>query len=233
MSDDKPTAQGGSTLVRVMGQWLHRRSEGVAGAVGATAEGSDIREPLYEALFGKDVIGVFFAGAWDPASCAYLPQLAQLYRTLLASDDTVSTRFEVVFASCDRDESSFEHFFANMPWLAIPFNDRERVTSLQQRFGAHTLPMLVLIDADANLITRDGRHRIAERPLGFPWHRPSISSIVDGDAYVHGPQPAEGMGQPWSLAGRAVTDGWAVLYFFGAKWSEASMASFRAPGSPS
>ena len=206
----KTSAADGSVLVRVLGQWLVRRSEAVG-----EREPSMLREPLYESLFGKQVIGVFFAGAWDPASCAYAPQLAQLYRTLLASDDPVSTRFEVVFASCDRDEAAFNHFFAGMPWLALPFNDRARVASLQQRLGAHTLPALVLLDgADARVLALDGRHRLTERPLSFPWHHASLRSIVDADAYVD---------KAGALAGRGATEGCALAFFFGAKWSAESM----------
>jgi len=34
-------------------------------------------------------------------------------------------RFEIVFVSNDKDEESWKEYFSEMPWLAIPYEDKE------------------------------------------------------------------------------------------------------------
>lgn len=41
---------------------------------------------------------------------------------------------EIVFASSDRDPGSFAEYFGEMPWLALPFADRDRKQALAQQY---------------------------------------------------------------------------------------------------
>lgn len=43
-------------------------------------------------------------------------------------------KFEVVFVSSDKDEASFGEYYGEMPWLALPFADRERKGKLSSKF---------------------------------------------------------------------------------------------------
>ena len=70
---------------------------------------------------------------------AFTPQLAKWYRRL--RDGIVGDRFSIIFASSDRDEESFKDYFKTMPWLALPFADRERKVSDGWISSAHnTVP---------------------------------------------------------------------------------------------
>lgn len=40
-------------------------------------------------------------------------------------------RFEIIFVTSDRSETTFHEYFPDMPWLAIPFTD-ERCKKLKQ-----------------------------------------------------------------------------------------------------
>ena len=51
----------------------------------------------------------------------FTPQLANHYKTLKEKNKAV----EVIFVSSDRDEDAFNEYFAEMPWLALPFSARE------------------------------------------------------------------------------------------------------------
>jgi hypothetical protein len=54
--------------------------------------------------------------------------------------------FEIVFASADADESDFNQNRADMPWLAVPWDNRQNV--LQQVFpsGSMATPTLIIYD---------------------------------------------------------------------------------------
>merc|ERR1719231_1950749 len=82
-----------------------------------------------DALAGK-VVGIYFSAHWCPPCRGFTPALAKTYETYKAK----GLNFEIVFASSDRDEKAFGEYFGEMPWLALPFNDRERKEKLSSKF---------------------------------------------------------------------------------------------------
>ena len=40
---------------------------------------------------------------------------------------------EMVFVSSDRDQESFDDYYKDMPWHALPFADRERKVKVELR----------------------------------------------------------------------------------------------------
>ena len=55
-----------------------------------------------------------------PPCRGYTPELASSYTSIVA----MGKSFEIVFVSSDQDEPAFQSYFAEMPWLALPFADR-------------------------------------------------------------------------------------------------------------
>merc|ERR1719262_492239 len=81
--------------------------------------------------------------------------LADAYKKYSAGD------VEVVFVSSDRDESSFANYFAEMPWKAIPFADRERKNELSQKFNVSGIPKLIVLNgADGTVVSENGRGEV-------------------------------------------------------------------------
>ena len=70
------------------------------------------------------VVGIYFSAHWCPPCRGFTPKLAEWYTKFRKTDK--GKNFEVVFASSDRDEESFNEYYATMPWLAVPFSDRDR-----------------------------------------------------------------------------------------------------------
>ncbi|GFN87254.1 nucleoredoxin [Plakobranchus ocellatus] len=88
--------------------------------------------------------------------------------------------FEVIYISLDNKESSFEDYFATMPWYAIPYSDEEkRVRKIHFR----GIPILVLLDAKTlDIIALNGREILFRDPRGelFPWKNlPEEKSSID------------------------------------------------------
>ena len=67
-----------------------------------------------DSLNGKYVL-LYFSAHWCPPCRGFTPVLAEFYKAAAASKN-----FEVVFVSSDRDQKSFDEYYGEMPWLAVP-----------------------------------------------------------------------------------------------------------------
>jgi len=72
--------------------------------------------------------GLYFSAHWCPPCRAFTPELAKFYKKM-------TDKLEIVFVSSDEDEAQWAEYFAEMPWLALPFVDRDRKVSLQEYDG--------------------------------------------------------------------------------------------------
>jgi len=129
---------------------------------GSTLQGEGGAQVPVSSLNNADCVAIYFSAHWCPPCRGFTPQLAQIYSNLKAA----GKRFEVVFASSDRDQAGFDSYFGSMPWLAIPFSDRQKKEQLSQLFGVNGIPMLVLLDKTGRVISKDGRSVVTQDPYG-------------------------------------------------------------------
>ena len=98
------------------------------------------------ALAAKQVVGLYFSAHWCPPCRGFTPKLADAYKKITGSGKS----FEVVFVSSDKDEEQFASYFKEMPWLALPFENRDLKKALSKKFkvsGATSgIPALILLD---------------------------------------------------------------------------------------
>jgi len=134
-----------------------------------------------DALEGK-VVALYFSAHWCPPCRGFTPKLAEIYKTYT----TNGLPFECVFVSSDRDEAAFDAYFGEMPWLALPFADRERKEALSKKFKVRGIPTLVILDVDGSVITTDGRSAVSEDPMGaqFPWKPKPLSQLLDVEHFL-------------------------------------------------
>lgn len=69
---------------------------------------------------GKTV-GLYFSAHWCPPCRGFTPKLAEFYKKYHKDKN-----FEIVFVSSDKDENQFKGYYDEMPWLALPYKDREK-----------------------------------------------------------------------------------------------------------
>ena len=101
-------------------------------------------------------IGLYFGAHWAPPCRLFTTSLSTFYTEINAS----SKQLEVIFVSIDGNQDAFERNYAEMPWLAIPYTDEARISSLKQRYGINGIPTLVILDPQGSLVTYEGRKDI-------------------------------------------------------------------------
>lgn len=130
------------------------------------------------AVEGK-VLGIYFSAHWCPPCRKFTPQLAEWYKKV----SPTLPDFEIVFASSDSDQDSFEEYFGEMPWIALPFAERKRKQQLSSMFDVNGIPAFVIVDKDGSTITKSGRGIPVSDPDGtqFPWVPPALKDLTDTD----------------------------------------------------
>ena len=124
---------------------------------------------------GKN-IGLYFSAHWCGPCRHFTPQLVKMYEKLTAGGKP----FEVIFVSSDRSPEEFREYYGEMPWLALPFEDRDRKEALSQYFGIQGIPSFVMVGPDLKVINPNARGCVASDPEGakFPW-KPDLVTDVD------------------------------------------------------
>jgi len=132
-------------------------------------------------LSASNGIGIYFSAHWCPPCRGFTPELAKAYTNNLKAKG-----MQIVFVSSDRDEHSFNEYFGEMPWLALPFAERELKAKLSTKFKVQGIPTLVILDSNGQLITAEGREMVSEDPTGdaFPWKPKSFKESL-GNKFVN------------------------------------------------
>ncbi|EKX37358.1 hypothetical protein GUITHDRAFT_57835, partial [Guillardia theta CCMP2712] len=114
------------------------------------------------------VVGLYFSAEWcTPCKC-FTPSLIDVYSRM----NSQGKKMEVILISGDRTERDFQHYFHQMPWLALPFSQRDIKEAIEREIGHDSMPLLVLVDPrDGKILSKQGRKVILEDPYGdkFPW----------------------------------------------------------------
>lgn len=133
-------------------------------------------------LEGKTV-GLYFSAHWCHPCRGFTPVLAERYEALKAAGKD----FEIVFVSSDRDEGSFDAYRGEMPWLALPYCNRDKKADLSGKYAVRGIPTLVILDSDGEMITTNGRSAVSADSYveDFPWITRSegfFDACLGGDA---------------------------------------------------
>ncbi|CAK4082330.1 unnamed protein product [Aphanomyces euteiches] len=110
--------------------------------------------PTDEALSGKKVIALYFAGYWCPPCRRFTPIVSRMHEDIVEEHSDI----EFVFISYDRDHTQFDDYWGDyMTFPALPYEARDKKTELGKRFNITSIPTLIFLDADTKkIITTSG-----------------------------------------------------------------------------
>lgn len=120
--------------------------------------GSIIKRDTNETLKNKKVIGLYFSAEYCPYCVEFTPKLVEFYNSVSSEEPSI----DIVFISSDKTEKSFYNYFNKMPWLAVPHERRDIKERLVKQFEFKTIPQLIFVDEEMNIIVKNGRKLIAD-----------------------------------------------------------------------
>merc|ERR1719217_1966246 len=176
--------------------------------LGTALLGKDGNVNTTDALAGKGAVALYFSAHWCPPCRGFTPQLGEWYKKDLASKG-----LEVVFVSSDRDEEAFNDYFGEQPWLALPFDKRDKKAELNKKFKVQGIPSLVILDAEGKVITKDGRTAVSKDPSGleFPWRPVPPKELLTAAKLINGKGETVALGD--AMKGKK-----ALALYFSAHW---------------
>lgn len=104
-------------------------------------------------ILNKKIIGLYFSGSYCPPCKKFTPILKDVYLKIKEKNNN----FEIIFISSDKTEDNFKEYYKTMPWLAVPYEKRYIKTKLCSLFGIKTIPRLIILDNESEIIDLDGR----------------------------------------------------------------------------
>ena len=106
----------------------------------------------------SELIGIYWSAHWCVPCRQFTPKLVTFIEML--GEENIN--FPVIFASGDKDKSSFAKYFgsfAGPQWSAFPQGDK-RITALKKKFGVNGIPWLVILDKQGNLVCNNAENTI-------------------------------------------------------------------------
>lgn len=98
----------------------------------------------------RKTVGLYFAMAAHKGCLSFTKRLMEVYEKLKEKGES----FEVVFVSLDDEAQDFKDIFDIMPWLALPFKDKN-CDRLMKYFEVRGVPRLVVIGPDGKTLQSD------------------------------------------------------------------------------
>ncbi|GBG30268.1 Nucleoredoxin [Hondaea fermentalgiana] len=123
-------------------------------------------------------VTLYFSAHWCPPCRHFTPKFIELYKKLKAEGKP----WEVIFVSSDRDAEAFKGYFSEMPWLALPYEDRASKEMLSSHFGIEGIPSAIMLDKDLSVLNKGLRGYVDADPEGkdFPWKPKPVLTLTQG-----------------------------------------------------
>jgi len=125
-------------------------------------EASNLKAVSTSSIEGK-VVGLYLSRHSCDGCLANTAELADIYTYYKGQGKPL----EIVFLSCDSDIEAYTEYVQQMPWLALPYDERWLNFVKQYVSGSFKLPALHLFDCNGSLISHQGLELLMEDPEGI------------------------------------------------------------------
>lgn len=127
-------------------------------------------------------VGLYFSAHWCPPCRRFTPELAKWY------EGAKKKGMEIIFLSGDQDQKQFDEYYKEMPWAAVPFENRALKAKLSKKFGVKGIPSFIILDPKSGKIhTKNGRDIVGTDPTyeNFPWPPKEFwTDVMGGKEFV-------------------------------------------------
>lgn len=130
--------------------------------------------------FTGKYVALYFSAHWCPPCRGFTPRLAAYYNKVKQAGKD----WEIIFCSSDRDQSAFDEYFGEMPWSALPFDNRSVKQKLSQKFGIQGIPALILVNPSGKMYNDNGRGVVGKSIDDFPWLPPTLAETLTDDLEI-------------------------------------------------
>jgi len=130
---------------------------------------------------------LYFSAHWCGPCRNFTPLLKQVYQKL--KDDGKDV--EVVFVSSDRSQEQFDEYFGEMPWAAIPFNNKVERETIEEKYDVQGIPAMAVLQ-DGQLVNPSAVSSVraaggdpfdaAAAAAEFPWKQKAVEELSMGTA---------------------------------------------------
>ncbi|GFE54538.1 apicoplast-associated thioredoxin family Atrx1, putative [Babesia ovis] len=176
---------------------------------------TDIRRiPIGEAIEEGSVTALYFHSnnvhkmLKDKGYKDFTANLARIQEAMRAS----GRKFQVVYVNVDQKQVDGVDHFKDMPWYALPFDDKSRVSQLCQLYDITGIPSVVLVNSDGTVINDRALYHMAHKPNDFPWKIESAMDLLP-DTLVNGNN---------QVVPKSSLEGKIVALYFGAGWTKSN-----------
>jgi len=138
--------------------------ESVVGSAPLLATDGKTPIPLNAAVKDAPLVALYFSAHWCGPCRAFTPKLVTFAEML--KEDT-GVELPIIFGSSDRDQKSFDEYFASMPWYAFPHGDG-RIEALKKKYDVSGIPWLVVLDAaTGDLVMNEADTDVPQGPQAY------------------------------------------------------------------
>lgn len=115
---------------------------------------SDLTRVTGDILEKTRLIGIYFSASWCPPCRQFTSVLAAAHRQIRSKFG--SKAWEIVLVPRDNKEADWKDYFADMPWLSLPFG-HHNVLRLLDFFAIERIPRLCVVDSHGVVVCDDAR----------------------------------------------------------------------------
>lgn len=115
---------------------------------------------------------LYFSASYCGPCLQFTPKLITMY------DKFLEKSCDIVFISSDKDEDSYNDYFAKMPWKTTAY-DLQHSHDLRKKYNVLTIPTLIITDTlTKTIINRNARNLVLcdNKLEKFPW---PVNNIFD------------------------------------------------------
>ena len=116
--------------------------------------------PIHSSNVNSRFILIYFSAHWCPPCRGFTPRLGMFYDSV---NKPANQQVEVIYISRDRNPDQFNDYYSEMPWLALPFEDKHRIAELGTRYQVQQIPALILIDREGNMVRNTCRMEVINK----------------------------------------------------------------------